>query len=76
MDREGLGNFDDHPEKILEYAKFVYMKSDDEFRNKISVLNAQGRMAHEKLQNQSEDVSDFIAAIGKHIFDDVDGNAN
>lgn len=65
MREEGLGTFEDHPDKILSFAVTEYSKTDSDFKAKIAALDAQTAELIEKIFHQHLDLEEAFEAFGK-----------
>lgn len=63
--KEGLGGFDDHPDKILGYAIAEQVKKDDGFRTKTEEFDQLTGLLIEKIYEQSPDLEQVLEEYGK-----------
>ena len=64
MVEEGLNEFEDAPEKIIDFALAKYEKENDEFRLKYLDLELQNADASEAVMNNGPHATKLIEAIG------------
>ena len=69
MKGEGLGGFEDHPDKILGYAIASFSSEDDGFRMKIEELTCQTAVLLPKIYNQAPDLEKALEEYGNGIID-------
>lgn len=72
MIAEGLGDFEDHHDKIVELAMMQYMKAED-FRMKIRAVSAQYTALLPRLHIKGEELDKAIEEFGNDILEnDID----
>lgn len=71
MIEEGLDDFEDHPDKIFDWARIKYLEIDD-FRIKHNNLVDQAKALLPRLHIRNEDLTKAIEEVGKDILENDD----
>ena len=66
--KEGLAEFEDHHDKILDYARAQYSK-DQTFKNLITQLENEFQVTFGKIMQQDPNADSSIEEVGKSILE-------
>lgn len=69
MIKEGLGGFEDHPDKILTYAVELYSSADEGFQMKFEQLTQLTGELINKIYVQAPDLNTYLEEFGKEIIE-------